>query len=134
MPPPDPATQFGSVGLLEGLSVMVTVHPFGACKINSFNIVSAAFIAANSFSLEARRHCPSTTPHLLNDTIKRIGVIICASVSVFFFSVNKGWRGRPGYVECREQGEREASPAAAIIDSQSVKSAEKGVLYRSAWL
>lgn len=30
------------------------------------------------------------------------------------------------YVECRENGEREASPTAAIIDSQSVKSAEKG--------
>ena len=30
------------------------------------------------------------------------------------------------YVECREQAEREASPIAAIIDSQSVKSAEKG--------
>ena len=30
------------------------------------------------------------------------------------------------YVEGREQGEREASPTAAIIDSQSVKSAEKG--------
>jgi transposase len=30
------------------------------------------------------------------------------------------------YVECREHGEREASPTAAIIDSQSVKSAEKG--------
>ena len=30
------------------------------------------------------------------------------------------------YVECREQSEREASPSAAIIDSQSVKSAEKG--------
>ena len=30
------------------------------------------------------------------------------------------------YVECREQLEREASPTAAIIDSQSVKSAEKG--------
>jgi transposase len=30
------------------------------------------------------------------------------------------------YLECREQGEREASPTAAIIDSQSVKSAEKG--------
>jgi transposase len=30
------------------------------------------------------------------------------------------------YVECQEQGEREASPTAAIIDSQSVKSAEKG--------
>ena len=30
------------------------------------------------------------------------------------------------YVECRETAEREASPTAAIIDSQSVKSAEKG--------
>src|SRR5487761_1395992 len=30
------------------------------------------------------------------------------------------------YVECREREEREASPTAAIIDSQSVKSAEKG--------
>jgi len=30
------------------------------------------------------------------------------------------------YVKCRELAEREASPAAAIIDSQSVKSAEKG--------
>ena len=30
------------------------------------------------------------------------------------------------YVECREHDEREASPTAAIIDSQSVKSAEKG--------
>jgi len=30
------------------------------------------------------------------------------------------------YAECREHGEREASPTAAIIDSQSVKSAEKG--------
>ena len=30
------------------------------------------------------------------------------------------------YVECREQGEREVSPSAAIIDSQSVKSVEKG--------
>jgi transposase len=30
------------------------------------------------------------------------------------------------YVKCREQSEREASPTAAIIDSQSVKSAEKG--------
>src|ERR1700751_2933222 len=29
------------------------------------------------------------------------------------------------YVECREQSGREASPTAAIIDSQSVKSAEK---------
>ena len=30
------------------------------------------------------------------------------------------------YVKCREQAEREAGPTAAIIDSQSVKSAEKG--------
>jgi transposase len=30
------------------------------------------------------------------------------------------------YVKCREQVSREASPTAAIIDSQSVKSAEKG--------
>ena len=30
------------------------------------------------------------------------------------------------YVECREKAEREASLTAAIIDSQSVKSAEKG--------
>ena len=31
------------------------------------------------------------------------------------------------YVACREQGGREASPTVAIIDSQSVKGAEKGV-------
>jgi transposase len=30
------------------------------------------------------------------------------------------------YVKCREQAEREASPTAAIVDCQSVKSAEKG--------
>jgi transposase len=30
------------------------------------------------------------------------------------------------YVRCREQEQREASPTAATIDSQSVKSAEKG--------
>ena len=30
------------------------------------------------------------------------------------------------YLACREQAERQASPTAAIIDSQSVKSAEKG--------
>lgn len=30
------------------------------------------------------------------------------------------------YVSCREKAERQASPTAAIIDSQSVKSAEKG--------
>jgi transposase len=32
------------------------------------------------------------------------------------------------YVACREQAQHEASPTAAIIDSQSVKSAEKGGL------
>src|ERR1700685_3147178 len=32
------------------------------------------------------------------------------------------------YVECRERAQREASPTAAIVDSQSVKSAEKGGL------
>ena len=36
------------------------------------------------------------------------------------------------YVECREQGEREASPTAAIIDSQSVKSAEKDTMGQAA--
>src|SRR3954447_10995912 len=36
------------------------------------------------------------------------------------------------YVRCREQADREASPTAAIIDTQSVKSAEKGALDRSA--
>jgi transposase len=30
------------------------------------------------------------------------------------------------YLQCREKLEREASPAACIVDSQSVKSAEKG--------
>jgi transposase len=30
------------------------------------------------------------------------------------------------YVKCREQAERDANPTAAIIDSQSVKTAEKG--------
>jgi len=30
------------------------------------------------------------------------------------------------YAQCRERAQREASPTAAIIDSQSVKSAEKG--------
>jgi transposase len=30
------------------------------------------------------------------------------------------------YVRCREQAERQVSPSACIIDSQSVKSAEKG--------
>src|SRR5262249_16111943 len=30
------------------------------------------------------------------------------------------------YVACREQGERDGSPTAAMVDSQSGKSAEKG--------
>ena len=30
------------------------------------------------------------------------------------------------YIKCREQAAREASPTACVIDSQSVKSAEKG--------
>ena len=30
------------------------------------------------------------------------------------------------YMKCREQAEREASPTACIVDSQSVRSAEKG--------
>jgi transposase len=34
------------------------------------------------------------------------------------------------YVQCREQEQREASPTAAIIDSQSVKSAEKDTMGR----
>jgi hypothetical protein len=33
------------------------------------------------------------------------------------------------YEQCREQAQREASPTAAVIDSQSVKSAEKGGLH-----
>ena len=32
------------------------------------------------------------------------------------------------YVKCREQAEREASPTACIVDSQSVKSAEKATV------
>jgi hypothetical protein len=36
------------------------------------------------------------------------------------------------YVKCREQAAREASPTACLIDSQGVKSAEKGGLHRSA--
>jgi len=38
------------------------------------------------------------------------------------------------YVKCREAAAREASPTAAIIGSQSVKSAEKGGPHRSARL
>src|SRR5689334_3975054 len=34
------------------------------------------------------------------------------------------------FVSCREQAGREAGPTAAIIDSQSVKGAEKGALHR----
>jgi hypothetical protein len=38
------------------------------------------------------------------------------------------------YVKCREQIGRESSPTACVIDSQSLKSAEKGGLDRSGWL
>jgi hypothetical protein len=39
------------------------------------------------------------------------------------------------YVECRKRGDRGPSPTAAIIDSQSVKSAEKKRgLHRSQWV
>ena len=38
------------------------------------------------------------------------------------------------YVKCREAAAREASPTAAIIDSQSVKSAEKGGAHRPSGL
>jgi hypothetical protein len=38
------------------------------------------------------------------------------------------------YEQCREKAQREASPTAAIIDSQSVKSAEKGGPGSTAWL
>ena len=38
------------------------------------------------------------------------------------------------YVRCREAADRQASPTVAIIDSQSVKSAEKGGLDRPARL
>ena len=38
------------------------------------------------------------------------------------------------YVKCREAMDREASPTACVIDSQSVKSAEKGGLDRPARL
>ncbi len=37
-------------------------------------------------------------------------------------------------VECREQTKPEASPTAAIIDSQSVKEREKGGMHRPPWL
>jgi transposase len=36
------------------------------------------------------------------------------------------------YVKCRERAERQANPSAAIIDSQSVKSAEKDAMGRAA--
>ncbi len=38
------------------------------------------------------------------------------------------------YAQCRQLAGREASPTVAIIDSQSVKSAEKGGLDRPGWL
>jgi hypothetical protein len=36
------------------------------------------------------------------------------------------------YEQCREREQREASPTAAIIDSQSVKSAEKDAMGQAA--
>jgi hypothetical protein len=36
------------------------------------------------------------------------------------------------YEQCRERAQREASPSAAIIDSQSVKSAEKDAMGQAA--
>jgi transposase len=64
----------------------------------------------------------------------------CRRVRPFDYLDLWSWDGtldrihRALYVECREQSEREASPTAAIIDSQRVKSAEKGGLDRPAWL
>jgi hypothetical protein len=49
---------------------------------------------------------------LTNSTFTRDGTLECIHHAL--------------YGECRERAEREASPTAAIIDSQSVKSAEKG--------
>jgi transposase len=37
-------------------------------------------------------------------------------------------------VKCREQAGREITPTACVIDSQSVKSAERGIQHRPAWL
>src|SRR6202035_2552379 len=49
-----------------------------------------------------------------------------------FRPMELGWHPRrlhhELYVKCREAIGREASPTAAVIDSQSVKSAEKGAL------
>ncbi len=52
--------------------------------------------------------------------------------TVFGYLARWDWDGTLGrihhalYMQCREQVGREASPTAGIIDSQSVKSAEKG--------
>src|SRR5712675_140957 len=53
---------------------------------------------------------------------------------MYILSTGCQWRAIPKdlpprsslYEQCREREQREASPTAAIIDSQSVKSAEKG--------
>ena len=42
------------------------------------------------------------------------------------YVLGTGCQWRALYVRCREQAERTESPTACIIDSQSVKSAEKG--------
>ena len=52
----------------------------------------------------------------------------------------RGWDGTLDRIHetltlaCREKAEREASPAVAIIDSQNVRSAEKGGPNRPEWL
>ena len=49
-----------------------------------------------------------------------------AHVAPLIPPARRGGNKRTVNVKCREQAGREASPTAAIIDSQSVKSAEKG--------
>ena len=52
--------------------------------------------------------------------------------TVYRYFCDWGYNGTLGrihhalYVKCRDRLEREASPTACIVDSQSVKSAEKG--------
>ena len=54
------------------------------------------------------------------------GMILAAPRSPTRWWLEDGSDTATLYEQCREQAEREASPSAAIIDSQSVKSAEKG--------
>jgi transposase len=57
---------------------------------------------------------------------------LAARSTIYDYFERWGWDGtlerihHALYVKCREQASREASPTAAIIDAQSVKSAEKG--------